>query len=123
VNELVTGISIWLTFIGVAMALMDGLHVKMSLLVMRFSARGKRIYGIVMDIFWAAFFVMLLVAGTLSVMKSIELGATTPTMHLPTSVFEIAIPLGGLFGVIVILSRVRHLGLAEVKSLEEGGHS
>lgn len=109
VSELVTGVSIWLTFLGIGQGLVDGLHVRVSAVSDHLRGWAKRAHAWLVLAIWGAFFGVLAVTGATAVQRSLELGATTLTLHWPSAIFESAIPLGGVVGIIIVVQLATRL--------------
>lgn len=93
-EELGRYLFVWITFLGTAVAVKQGSHVALDLLVNKFSGVSKKVLMISNNGFIFLFGICLTYGG----MKLVSLGAnqTSPTLELPMNMVYAVIPISGI---------------------------
>lgn len=93
-EELIRYLMIWVTFIGGAVCVRRGAHIRMDFLLTMLSERAGRFLTRLVFLVAAVFCAALLVYSCQLVMFTVELEQTSPAMGVPMWIPYMAMPLG-----------------------------
>lgn len=105
---------IWLTMLGAPYAYGAGKHLSINVLTNGFSARGKIIDKLVVEILILILSVVVFLIGGIMVTTNAA-GQYSASMHLPMQLYYVGVPIGGILMVVYCIDHI--LGL--VKELKE----
>jgi TRAP-type C4-dicarboxylate transport system permease small subunit len=85
---------VWLTFVGASLCVQKETHIGLDVLIRRFSDATKSTIRIIIDISITLFLVFLTYQGFIITLKTYR--QVSAALHVPMSVFYLAIPVGGI---------------------------
>lgn len=106
---------IWLTMLGAPYAYGAGKHLSINILTNGFSARGKIIDKLVVEILILILSVVVFIIGGIMITTN-AIGQFSASMHLPMQLYYVGVPIGGVLMVVYCIDHI--LGL--VRELKEG---
>lgn len=106
---------IWLTMLGAPYAYGAGKHLSINILTNGFSARGKIIDKLVVELLILILSVVVFIIGGIMVTTN-AVGQFSASMHLPMQLYYVGVPIGGILMVVYCIDHI--LGL--VRELKEG---
>lgn len=104
-GEVATDLLVWISFMGMSVALRDHAHVAMAVISERFPKRLESAIAIVQLLVVATFLILLIVGG-LQLIAS-QFGETSPA-QIPIWVPYASIPVGATLGLLHVSSHIRH---------------
>lgn len=105
-SELSRYLLIWITWISASYAIRKQEHIRITLLVDRFSRRAKKITELFVIIVWSAFAFVMAFVGTEVVLSLQMMGQKTSTLGIPMWVVYLIIPIGGVLMIIRLIQQV-----------------
>lgn len=93
-EELSRFLLIWISFFASAIAYRKGAHIAITFVVKSFKERPKRIIKLIMNLFSAAFFIVVIYYGFK--MISIQTYQRSPAMQIPMSIVYLCIPFSNI---------------------------
>lgn len=96
----------WITWISASYAIRQQEHIRITLLVDRFSKKGKKITELFVIIVWSMFAFVMASVGTEVVMSLQMMGQKTSTLGIPMWVVYLIIPIGGILMIIRLIQQV-----------------
>lgn len=106
-EELARYLFVWITFVGAALAIRDGTHIRMALVIDRLPAQLRRWLDVAQLVLVALF--LCLVAGLGFQWVWLNTDAVTPALGLPLAfVSYAALPLASLWGIFYTCRRFAH---------------
>ncbi|MBY7144519.1 TRAP transporter small permease [Virgibacillus sp. NKC19-3] len=104
--ELSRYLLIWITWISASYAIRMREHIRITLLVDRFSPKGKKITELFVIFVWSAFAFAMAFVGTEVVLSTQMLGQQTSSLGIPMWIVYIIIPLSGVLMIIRLVQQV-----------------
>lgn len=103
IEEIETGLLVWLVFLGAGLTISRGLHIGFAPIVEALPGVARRVLWWLGRACFAALFMVLLWFGTNMVRSEISYGQTTATLGWPEAVIGVAVPVGAAVALIRIL--------------------
>jgi len=114
-DEVTTGMFVYLTTFGTAIAAKRKAHLGLSLITDRMKGRLKAVVISFTFILCAVFSCILLYTGWQMMMNQVNLGQISAALEIPEWLYGAAIPIGGFF----MLFRFAQAAWLEIKSVKE----
>ena len=111
-EELARYLMVWLVFLGGALAVRDGAHIRINFLVKRFGRMGQIITGLVAQALTILFLVLLIVQG-IKILPQ-QFYQTTITFDAQMFYFYLAIPVGSVLMIVYMVPRLRDVLAGEM---------
>lgn len=93
-EELARFAFIWLVFIGISYAVQAKKHIKIDLIYAKLTGKNKKKLEIFTTLLFLVFSVFIMLYGSGIVSDKFALGAKSPSLHIPTAVLYLAVPIG-----------------------------
>lgn len=115
-DEVTTGLFVYLTTLGTAIAAKRKGHLGLSLVTDNLPKKTKAVVISITFVLCTVFSIILLYTGYKMVMNQVNLGQITAALEIPEWIYGVAIPFGGFFMVL----RFAQASWSEIKSIKEG---
>lgn len=106
-EELSRYLMVWIVFLGSALVIKDGEHIRISVFVNRLSPERRPIAELISHLFVLAFLAVVIVEGTRILPRVID--QYTTTLEISIFWFYLAIPCGSALMALFLLRKVRRL--------------
>lgn len=103
--ELSRYLLIWITWISASYAIRKREHIRITMLVDRFSPKGKKITELFVTIVWAMFAFVMAIVGTEVVLILKDFGEQTSTLKMPMWIVYLIIPIGGILMILRLIQQ------------------
>lgn len=104
--ELSRYLLIWITWISASYAIRKREHIRITLLVDRFSLKAKKVTELFVILVWSLFAFVMAFVGTEVVLALKMTGQTTSTLGVPMWVVYLIIPIGGFLMITRLIQQV-----------------
>lgn len=104
--ELSRYLLIWITWISASYAIRKREHIRITVLVDRFSKNAKKITELFVILVWGSFAFVMAYVGTEVVLQLYKMGQKTTTLGISMWVVYLIIPLGGILMLIRLIQQI-----------------
>lgn len=111
-DELASILFLWLANLGAAVALRRGMHMRTTALVSRWSPRAQswaEVLAVLIPVLWLSILMWPMTEYAID-----EWVVQTPALSWPNTVRAAAVPVGGVFMLVLCLLKLAHHGMAEI---------
>ncbi len=99
-EEVAVGFFLWMTFLGIGLGIVEGLHVSVEVLIRRAGPKLTLCLRLLSLLCFVIFLVVLSVWGALMVHREWAFNQTTESLGWPMWVFGLSVPVGSVVGLI-----------------------